>query len=133
MAIVFVDESGCDRRTALRRIGWSPRGVTRVQIDQFPRGKRYQILPAYNQDGVILAKVFQGTTNSDVFEDSIEQLFPLCGQWPEPNSILIMDDASIHHSARVKRKCQDPGVILIYLPPYSLDFNPIEEFFAELR
>ena len=47
--------------------------------------------------------------------------------------MLILDDASIHHSARVKQLCSDAGVILIYLPPYLSDFNPIEEFFAELK
>ena len=131
--LIFVDESGCDKRAGLRRTGWSPRSVTPVQVDPFHRGKRYQILPAYCQDGILLAKVFQGTTDSDVFEDFIERLLPLCGRWPEPKSVLIMDNASIHHSARVRRMCQEAGVLLIYLPPYSPDFNPIEEFFAELK
>ena len=44
-----------------------------------------------------------------------------------------MDNASIHHTARIKQMCRDAGVKLIYLPPYSPDFNPIEEFFAELK
>ena len=44
-----------------------------------------------------------------------------------------MDNASIHHSERVKQMCSDAGVIVVYLPPYSPDFNPIEEFFAELK
>ena len=47
--------------------------------------------------------------------------------------MLIMDNASIHHSSRVKRMCEAAGVLLIYLPPYSPDLNPIEEFFAELK
>jgi transposase len=44
-----------------------------------------------------------------------------------------MDNASIHHSDVVKTLCQEAGVILIYLPPYSPDMNPIEEFFAQLK
>jgi transposase len=81
----------------------------------------------------MLAKVFQGTTNSALFEEFIEQLLPLCRRWPEPRSVLIMDNASIHYSSRVKRMCEEAGVILIYLPPYSPDLNQIEEFFAELK
>ena len=131
--LVFVDESGCDKRTGLRRTGWSPRGVTPIQVEPFRRGKRYQILPAYSQDGVVLARVFQGSTDTGVFEAFLEHLLPLCGRWPQPNSVLIMDNASFHHSARITHMCQDAGVILIYLPPYSPDFNPIEEFFAELK
>jgi transposase len=44
-----------------------------------------------------------------------------------------MDNASFHHSDRIKTLCADAGVKLLYLPPYSPDFNPIEEFFAELK
>lgn len=118
--LIFVDESGCDERAGLRRTGWSSRGVTPVQVGQFHRGKQYQILPAYCQDGMLMAKVIQGKTDSDVFEDFIEQLLTLCGRWPEPKSVLIMENASIHHSAQMKRMCQEAGVLLIYLPPYSI-------------
>lgn len=44
-----------------------------------------------------------------------------------------MDNASFHRSQRVKQLCEDTGVKLLYLPPYSPDLNPIEEFFAELK
>src|ERR1700709_2918691 len=57
---VFVDESGCDKRAGFRRSGWSPLGVTPVQIAQFQRERRYQILPAYTQDGILLARFCQG-------------------------------------------------------------------------
>jgi transposase len=68
-----------------------------------------------------------------VFEDFIEHLLPSCSRWPERNSVLVMDNASIHHSERVKQMCCDAGVKLVYLPPYSPDLNPIEEIFAELK
>ena len=51
-AMVFVDESGCDKRIGFRRYGWSPIGVTPAKIAQFQRGQRYQILPAYTEDGI---------------------------------------------------------------------------------
>lgn len=44
-----------------------------------------------------------------------------------------MDNASFHYTERIAQMCSDAGVKLVYLPPYSLDFNPIEEFFAELK
>jgi transposase len=128
-----VDETGCDKRIGFRPTGWSPLGVTPIQIARFQREQRYQILPAYTQDGVILARVFQGSTDSTVFEDFIEQLLPLCGKWPEPKSVLVMDNASFHHTKRIEQMCYNAGVKLVYLPPYLPDFNPIEEFFAELK
>jgi len=48
-------------------------------------------------------------------------------------SVLIMDNASFHRTARVEDLCAEAGVILMYSPPYSPDLNPIEEFFAELK
>jgi transposase len=73
------------------------------------------------------------TTDSAVFGDYIEQLLQHCGRWPEPNSVLVMDNASFHHTERIEQKCDDAGVKLMYLPPYSPELNPIEEFFAELK
>lgn len=131
--LVYVDESGCDKRIGFRRTGWSPLGVAPVQVAQFHRDRRYQILPAYAQDGILLYRVFQGTTDSAVFEDFIAQLLQHCGRWPEPKSVLIMDNASFHHSDRVKEMCHEAGVKLVFLPPYSPDLNPIEEFFGTLK
>ena len=104
-----------------------------VQIAQFHRGLRYQILPAYPQNGILLSRIFQGTTDSAMFKDFIEQLLHHCGRYPEPNSVLVMDNASFHRIERIKQMCHAAGVKLLYLPPYSPDLNPIEEFFAELK
>ena len=131
--LVFVDESGCDKRIGFRRTGWSPLGTTPIQIARFHRGQRYQILPAYTQEGVLLARVFQGSTDALLFGDFIEELLQHCGRWPEPNSVLIMDNASFHRSNRINEMCAAAGVKLLYLPPYSPDLNPIEEFFAGLK
>lgn len=131
--LVYVDESGCDRRVGSRRTAWSPVGVTPVQITQFRREQRYQILPAYTQDGIVLVRVFQGSTDATVFEDFVEQLLHHCNKWPDPKSVLVMDNASFHYTARLKEICSEAGVKLLYLPPYSPDLNPIEEMFAELK
>jgi transposase len=66
--LVFVDESGCDKRVGHRRTGWSPLGVTPVQVSKFHRGQRYQILPAYTQDGLLLSRIFKGSTDAVLFE-----------------------------------------------------------------
>ncbi|OQD87951.1 hypothetical protein PENSOL_c075G07844 [Penicillium solitum] len=131
--LVYIDESGCDKRIGYRRTGWAPPGVTPVQVAKFHRGQRYQILPVYCQDGVLLSRVFSGSTEALIFEDFIEQLLHHCGSWPEPKSVLVMDNASFHHSKRIHRMYSEAGVKLVYLPPYSPDLNPIEEFFAELK
>ncbi|KAI3112716.1 hypothetical protein CBS147330_9904 [Penicillium roqueforti] len=131
--LVYVDESGCDKRIGFRRTGWSPLGVAPRQVSQFHRDERYQILPAYTQDGILMTRVFRGSTDAAVFEDFVDELLCHCGRWPEPKSVLVMDNASFHHSERISQMCADAGVKLVYLPPYSPDLNPIEEFFAELK
>lgn len=131
--LVYVDESGCDKRIGFRRTGWSPLGVAPVQVAKCHRGQRYQILPAYTQDGILLSRVLIGSTDAIIFEDFIEHLLQHCGRWPEPRSVLIMDNASFHHSDKIKNMCFEAGVKLLYLPPYSPDLNPIEEFFSELK
>ena len=47
--------------------------------------------------------------------------------------MIVMDNCSSHHSANIKRLCEQAGVELLYLPPYSPDFNPIEEYFSVLK
>ena len=115
--LVYIDESGCDQRAGYRRTAWAPRGVTPVHHGRCHRGQRYQILPAYSQDGILLAKVFSGVTDSVVFENFIAELLPLCGRWPEPNSVLVMDNASFHRSPRICQMCDDAGVFLVFLSP----------------
>lgn len=77
--------------------------------------------------------MFQGSTDASVFENFIEQLLRHCGKWPEPKSVLVMDNVFFYYSDRIDQMCSEAGVKPVYLPPYSPDLNPIEEFFAELK
>lgn len=77
------------------------------------------MLPAYAQDRSILS-CFPQFKDATVFEDSIAQLLRHCGRWPEPKSVLVMDNASFHHSEKIAPIYADAGVKLIYLPPYRL-------------
>ena len=104
--LVFVDKSGCDRRAGYRRWGWSPKGwspkgSSPVQVTKFGRGKRWHILPAYAQDGIVLRRVYQGSTDSNLFEDFIAHLLHHCGRYPKPKSVIVMDNASWHHSEKI--------------------------------
>jgi transposase len=81
----------------------------------------------------LLSRIFQGSTDAAVFEDFIDQLLRHCGRWPEPKSVLVIDNASFYRSDRIEEMCTEAGVKLVYLPPFSPDLNPIEEFFSELK
>lgn len=131
--LVFVDESGCDTLAGVRRTGWAPRGMPAVQTARFHREERHQILPAYTQNGVIHTRIYQGSTDGEFFEDFIRELLPMCGRWPEPNSVLVMDNASFHQGSSIKELCDEAGVMLFFSSPYSPDLNPIEELFSQLK
>lgn len=53
--------------------------------------------------------------------------------FPGPNSILIMDNCSIHHTQETKELLESTGILVIFLPPYSPDYNPVEELFSYLK
>jgi transposase len=53
--------------------------------------------------------------------------------FPGQNSVLVMDNAKIHHHGNIAAICARAHVLLIYLPPYSPDFNPIEKVFSVLK
>jgi hypothetical protein len=75
--LVFIDETRLDRGIGMRRKGWAPRGKRPRQIKRFHRGRRLQILPAYTQDGVIHFRAYEGSTDTRIFEDFIEELLPI--------------------------------------------------------
>lgn len=81
----------------------------------------------------MLRRVYQRSTDSELFEDFIAQLLHHCSRYPEPKSAIIMDNASWHHSEKILRLCRDAGVVVEYLLLYSPDFNPIEEYFGVLK
>ena len=53
--------------------------------------------------------------------------------YPGPNSVLVLDNASIHHRGNVQTLCDEKGIVLEYLSPYSPDFNPEEKAFGILK
>jgi len=134
--LVFVDESGSDERTGDRQFGWSDRGARAAVSRYLASRERVSVLPAYTIEGYITAKTFYGTCTGEIFEDFIiDQLLPLCNPYPGPRSIIVMDNASVHHYSRdcIVKVARRQGVWILFLPPYSPDFNPIEESFGDLK
>ena len=72
----------------------------------------------------------EGPTTREVFETYLERvLVPSL----RPGQVVVMDNLSSHKGSRVRELIEGRGCELLYLPPYSPDFNPIEEAFAKLK
>ena len=53
--------------------------------------------------------------------------------YPAKHSVLVMDNAHIHHNYDLVSAIENIGCRVLYLPPYSPDFNPIETAFSTLK
>jgi transposase len=74
--------------------------------------------------------VVEGGTEGAVFEGYLRQmLVPALGE----GDVVVMDNLSVHKSERVRELIEGAGAHLLYLPPYSPDFNPIEEAFSKIK
>jgi len=77
-----------------------------------------------------------GPVNGSVFYDFVRgTLIPNMQFYDgeNPNSIVIMDNCSIHHVQEVEDVIQQSGILLLFLPPYSPDLNPVEEAFSYIK
>jgi len=80
--------------------------------------------------GMVAPMVLDGPINRIAFQAYVEQVLV-----PElsPGDIVVMDNLSSHKGSAVRQAIEAVGAKLLYLPPYSPDFNPIENAFAKLK
>lgn len=87
-------------------------------------------MAALNGDEIKAPIRYSGTANTDLFLYWLEIfLLPVL----EKGQVVIMDNCSIHKSPKVKELIESVGCRLIYLPPYSPDLNPIENYWAVMK
>ena len=133
---VFVDETGADRRNLLRKYGYSLRGRPAQNHSLLIRGERVSAIACMSMEGILDVKTVVGTSDGDTFYNFMQthllpHLMPFDGH--NPNSIVVLDNCAIHHIAEVKTMLEEVGVLVHFLPPYSPDFNPIEEAFSKVK
>jgi transposase len=101
-------------------------------IDYVPHGhwKTTTFTAALRYDGLTAPMVVDGAINGELFLAYVEQiLLPTLKE----GDIVVMDNLSSHKVAGVKKTIESVGARLVYLPPYSPDFNPIENVFSKLK
>ena len=126
---VWVDETGSDDRNRRRKFGYSLRGEPPVCHHLLHRGRRISAIVAMSTDGVVTYDLVHGSVNGEKFIQFLQgklvpEMLPYDGE--NPRSILVMDNCSIHHVQPVMDTLKQMGILVLFLPPYSLDMNPIE-------
>lgn len=127
--IAYVDETGID--TCLyREYGWSRRGKPVMGTVFGRKFRRTGIVAAQMGSSIIAPLQYDGTMDSSLFEMWFEaNLLPSLPK----NSVIVMDNASFHRKSKLFPLAAQAGVRLVFLPPYSPEYNPIEHFWAWLK
>ncbi|XP_065315733.1 uncharacterized protein LOC135931639 [Gordionus sp. m RMFG-2023] len=122
--LYFLDETGINLHV-VPIYAWAPYNVRPIIKIPSSKGKNVSILCTIGIGGVIHYKIIDGAYNGLLFRDSMTELISIL----PPDAIIVMDNASIHRSHLIDSY---KGRIE-YLPPYSPQLNPIENFFGVLK
>jgi transposase len=120
--LVFLDEAGFSLALHLL-YGWGPAKERLVEAVPAQRGVNLSVLGAFDAEGMVAITSKQGAMKRvDVETFLQEELLPRL----EPGSVLVLDNARIHHGGDIEKIVSAAGCSVLYLPPYSADFSPIE-------
>ena len=127
--LVFIDETWA--KTNMTRLrGRAPVGERLVAKVPHGHWKTTTLIAALDHRGMRCSATIDGSINQNVFEAFVEQVLV-----PKlvPGDLVILDNLSSHKGKRVAESIQAAGASVLYLPPYSPNFNPIENAFAKLK
>jgi transposase len=113
-----------------RRYGRAPRGERLRAGAPFSHWKTMIFVAGLCLDGLVAPLILGGPMNAAAFDAYLEQFL---APTPAPGDIVVMDNLASHKRPKVRELIEAAGARLLFLPPYSPDFNPIEMLFAELK
>ncbi len=128
-ALVFVDESGTNLAMT-PRYGRAPRGERVVGAVPRNHGANTTLFAALSLDGITAAMTLEGAADRAAFDVFVEHVL---GPTPTPGQLVIWDNLSVHKSVTAARLLAARGCRVLFLPPYSPDFAPIEQAFSKLK
>jgi transposase len=114
----------------MRLRGRAPRGERLVAGIPFGHWKTTTLIAALGIGGMRCSTLVDGAINAALFEAFVEEVLV-----PELQSgdVVVLDNLSSHKGARTRTLIEETGATLLFLPPYSPDFNPIEMIFAKVK
>ena len=126
---IFIDESGVN--LALTRLyARAPKGKRAHGKRPSKRGKRVAIMSAISLKEVMTHFHVLGATDGLTFEAFTAQKL-VSKRWK--GACVMMDNCSIHKGKEIRELIEEAGAKLIFLPPYSPDFSPLENCFSKIK
>ena len=127
--LVFIDETWV--KTTLARLrGRAPKGKRLRAAVPHGHWKTTTFIGGLRLLGLTAPMVLDGPVNGVWFQAYVDQvLVPTLS----PRDVVIMDNLGSHKGPQVRASIEAAGARLLYLPPYSPDFNPIENAFSKLK
>ena len=127
--LVFLDESGA--RTSLARLrGRCPAGERLVARVPHGHWKTYTMVSAVRTSGPCAAALVDGPVDADVFRAYVTLVLAPALR---PGDVVVMDNLQPHKASGVREAIEAAGATLMYLPPYSPDYNPIENMWSKVK
>jgi transposase len=127
--LVFVDEAGSHLGMTLP-YARSPKGTRAYSTAPCSRGQNVSMIAAIALKGLLALVQIVGSTKGIQFEAFIASvLVPLL--WD--GAYVIMDNAKIHQEEYIRPLIENAGAHLIFLPPYSPDFSPLENCWSKIK
>ena len=108
----------------------APRGERAYGKVPRNRGKNTTLLASMGAEGMGPCMAVVGSTTKAIFETYVERVL---APSLRPGQVVVMDNRGAHRGERVRALVEARGCELLYLPPYSPDFSPIEEAFSKLK
>lgn len=127
--LVFLDESGAQTNLARLR-GRCPEGQRLVASAPHGHWKTYTMPAAVRTDGPFAEALIDGPVDGEVFKAYVR--FVLVPNL-RPGDVVVMDNLQPHKAAGVRGMIEAAGATLLYLPPYSPDYNPIENMWSKVK
>lgn len=127
--VIYFDESGFKANTG-RLDGWAERGKKIYANVPGKRSKRTNLLMAQHGKKWLAPLVFQGSCTAKLVEGWLESF--LVKEIKKP-SIIVMDNAPVHRKKVIRDILEKHDHTMLSLPPYSPDFNPIEQSFGAMK
>ncbi len=126
---MFVDE--CGTHTSMTRLrARAPKGERAYGRVPRNRGKNTTLLASMGAEGMGPCLAVEGATTKVVFEAYVERVL---APSLSPGRVVVLDNLGAHKGDRVRELVEERGCKLLFLPPYSPDFSPIEEAFSKVK